>query len=656
MSIRRPKPWTVVAAAIAVAALAGLLPACGSATAKPGKRVIVLGFDGMDYDLTTQLMAEGRMPSFSRLAEEGGFGPLGTAVPPQSPVAWSSFITGRDPGGHGIFDFIHREPATMAPYLSTTLTEAGDKTLEVGKWQIPLSGGTVELLRQGQPFWEVLEDHGVPTSIIRIPANFPPSGTASCELSGMGTPDVIGSYGTFLYYTSDRRPFAGKHVTGGKVIEVSVRDNKVVGRLYGPDNPFLVEPEKVKTEFTVYLDPDQPVAKIVVGDGDAEVVLQEGEWSEWVPVGFDLIPTQSLNGIARFFLKQVRPVVQLYVTPINFDPAAPAMPISTPSSYAAELAEATGPFYTQGMPEDTKALTEGVFDRAEFLAQAKITGDEIVEQYEWVLDEFEDGLLFYYFGNLDQISHMMWRPMDPEHPAYDPETDPPFADVIPEIYEQMDAVVGYTLEHMGDDTTLVVMSDHGFTSWRRAFHLNTWLVENGYMTLRDPDKRDESGFFSGVDWSRTRAYGLGINGLYLNLRGRERNGVVNPQDREALMDEIAEKLLATLDPATGAPAVTKVYPSNEFYRDRQNIEISPDIIVGYAKGTRGSNESALGGLTREVFTDNVDEWSGDHCMDHETVPGILLTNRPLGKSATSLDNLAAAILGEFGVDEFPIEK
>jgi predicted AlkP superfamily phosphohydrolase/phosphomutase len=209
---------------------------------------------------------------------------------------------------------------------------------------------------------------------------------------------------------------------------------------------------------------------------------------------------------------------------------------------------------------------------------------------------------------------------------------------------------------MGDGTTLVVMSDHGFTSWRRSFHLNTWLVENGYMTLRDPDKRDESGFFSGVDWSRTRAYGLGINGLYLNLRGRERNGAVNPQDRDALMDEIAEKLLQTIDPTTGAPAITKVYDRETVYQDRQNIEIGPDLIVGYAKGTRGSNESALGGLTREIFSDNTDEWSGDHCMDHETVPGILLTNRPLGKAAPALDDLAAAILGEFGIEEFPIEK
>ena len=652
MRSRFSKITVAIAALLALVGTGVSVTACGTSTANSGKRVVVLGFDGMDYELTNRLMAEGRMPNFARLAERGTFSPLGTSIPPQSPVAWSSFITGKDPGGHGIFDFIHRDPATMIPYLSTTRTEQGDAVLKIGKWQIPGSGST-ELLRQGQAFWEVLEDRGISTTVMRMPANFPPSGTASHELSGMGTPDLTGSYGTFLFYTADRRPFAGKKISGGKVIEAAVRDNTFVGRLYGPDNPFLVEPEKVKTEFTVYLDPDRPAAKIVVGDDTQELILEQGEWSDWTPVEFDLIPTQTMRGMCRFYLKEVRPVFQLYVTPINFDPESPEAPISTPSSFAAELAEATGPFYTQGMPEDTKALTGGVFSRREFLDQAAITGDEIIEQYHWVLDQFEDGLLFYYFGNLDQVSHMMWRPMDPDHPAYDPESDPEFASVIPEIYVQMDAVVGYTLDRIDDDTTLVVMSDHGFASWRRSFHLNTWLLENGYLALKQGAKRDASGFFSGVDWARTRAYGLGINGLYINLRGRERNGVVAQSEREAITSEIAEKLLATVDPATGKPAVTKVY-DREVYRDRENIELAPDLLVGYAKGVRGSNESALGGLTEEVFADNEDQWNGDHCMDHETVPGILLTNRPLAKSATALDNLAEAILGEFGIDEFPI--
>ena len=624
----------------------------GNDTGEDQPRVIVLGFDGMDYELTTRLMTEGKLPNFSRVAEQGSFSPLGTSVPPQSPVAWSDFITGMDSGGHGIFDFVHRDPASMIPYLSTSRTEPGGTTIKVGKWQIPLSGGSIELLRRGQAFWEVLEVQGIETTIIRMPANFPPSGSASRELSGMGTPDIIGTYGTFSFYTSELFAFAGQDISGGDVYEVDVFDNVVEATLYGPDNPFLIKREKVTAPFTAYLDPDESLAKIVIGD--EEVVLAVGEWSDWVPVEFELVPTQSLRGMSRFYLKQVQPDFELYATPINFDPVQPAMPISTPASYAADLAAASGRFYTQGMPEDTAGLMEEVLTTEEFLEQSRIAGEENVEQYKYVLGEFQYGLLFYYFGNVDQISHMMWRSLDPEHPAYDEETDAPFADVIPSLYRGLDAIVGYTVEQMREGDLLVVMSDHGFTSWRRAFHLNAWLHENDFLAVRDPDMEDDPGIFANVDWTETQAYGVGINGLYINLRGREKFGIVNVSEREAVMDEVAEKLLAAIDPETGGQAVTKVYKREEFYQDRGQLEIGPDLVVGYAKGTRGSNDSALGAVGHEVFSDNTGMWSGDHAMDHKAVPGVLLTNRPLQKSAARLQDLAAAILAEFGIeDEFP---
>jgi predicted AlkP superfamily phosphohydrolase/phosphomutase len=305
------------------------------------------------------------------------------------------------------------------------------------------------------------------------------------------------------------------------------------------------------------------------------------------------------------------------------------------------------------MPEDTKSLSEGVFNRDEFLSQADIAGEEILSQYETVLEGFEGGLLFYYFGNVDQTSHMLWRAMDPDHPAYDPDDDPQYADVIPGLYARLDAVVGHTLDRIDANTTLIVMSDHGFTSWRRTFHLNAWLRENGYLEARDPDLEDDPGFFANVDWSRTRAYGLGLNGLYINLKGREKNGIVDAGEREALMEEIAQRLLETVDPLTGGPAVTKVYPREETYQDGGAREIGPDLQVGYAKGTRGDGDSGLGEVVGEVLTDNTDEWSGDHCMDHVAVPGILATNRPLQRPASRLKDLAAAVLAEFGIEEFP---
>jgi predicted AlkP superfamily phosphohydrolase/phosphomutase len=343
----------------------------------------------------------------------------------------------------------------------------------------------------------------------------------------------------------------------------------------------------------------------------------------------------------------------MYVSPLNIDPLAPAMPVSTPDDYAAELARATGRFYTQGMPEDTKGLKTGVFTPDEFLAQARIAGEENRRQYKFVLDGFTDGLLFYYFGNVDQVAHMMWRARDPQHPAYDPARDKALEKTVEELYAGLDAIVGETAARLGPDDVLVVMSDHGFTSWRRAFHLNTWLRDEGYLAVLDPKRVEDAGYFENVDWSRTRAYALGLNGLYINVKGREKDGIVDPAQRESLAAEIGRKLLAVTDPASGSPAITKVYRREQVFKLAGHEDIAPDLIVGYAKGTRGSDESALGALTREAIVDNKDPWSGDHCMDHEAVPGILLTSRALRKPAPSLETLAAAILAEFGVDTFP---
>jgi len=406
------------------------------------------------------------------------------------------------------------------------------------------------------------------------------------------------------------------------------------------------------TSLTVYRDPREPVARVVIGDasgsGREERVLKTGEWSDWVPVTFTPMPFQSLRGICRFYLKQVRPTFQLYVTPINLDPLAPALPISTPASYAAEIAKATGRYYTQGMPEDTKAYSAEVFNADEFLRQAANSADENRRQYTLLLGQFREGLLFHYFGHVDLVSHMMWRARDPDAPAYNAARDAPYAHVIDDLYAGLDAIVGTTLDRMPSDTLLIVMSDHGFASWRRAFHLNAWLEQHGYLTVSDPARRAEPAF-SDVDWSRTRAYGLGLNGLYINLKGREKFGIVDPAQRAALAAEIAAALLETTDSATHQRAVTAIYQTPDTNGQVTHPDRAPDLIVGYAKGTRCSNESALGAVPADVITDNTEAWSGDHCMDPASVPGVLFSSRPLPGQVLSLQDLPGAILTTFGV-------
>lgn len=637
--------------AIILCAAAGLLVAVLSTLAEEGgrPRVVVLGFDGMDPRIAEKLLEEGRMPNFQRLADKGTFSRLETGIPPQSPVAWSNFITGCNPGGHGIYDFMGREPDTYLPFLSTTVTEEPDKTIKIGKWVIPLTSGKVYLLRGGTAFWEVLEEHDIPSVTLRLPSNFPPSGKKSRNLSGMGTPDILGTYGTFSFFTT--KPYVITDMTGGRVYIVSSFDNKVEAKIKGPVNTFLEERPDAEIPFTAYIDPDYRAAKIEVQD--EEVLLSEGEWSDWVTLNFKLMPFASAKGIVRFYLKSVKPDFELYMSPIQIDPRDPAIPISTPPDYASELAEAIGPFYTQGIAEETWALNEGRIDEGEYLEQSEFVFTQTKKMLDYELDRYEWGLLFCYFSTTDPLSHMFWRLRDPEHPIYDEELAERYGDIIENTYVRMDSVVGHVVESVGDDATLIVLSDHGFTTFRRNFHLNTWLYQNGYIALRDAFREESDEFFENVDWSGTKAYGLGLNGLYINQIGREGRGMVAPgAEKEHIINEIRQKLLTVVDPETGNRVIAEVYRADEVYSG-EFADQAPDLIVGYADGFRASWETSLGKITRDLLTDNVKKWSGDHLMAKDIIPGILFTNRRVNNPNPALWDVAPTILAEFGIKKLP---
>ncbi len=623
------------------------MASCGVGSASTSKKVIVLGIDGMDPVILQELMDEGKMPNFSALAAQGTFVPLGTSIPPQSPVAWSDFITGMDPGGHGIFDFIHREPETYIPYLSTSKTEDPSRPIEIGDWVIPLSGGGTKLLRKGKAFWQILEENGVPATVIKIPANFPPAESDARTISGMGTPDVLGTYGTFSFFTDNPGKF-DDDVTGGKIFPVTVYDNKVKAQLVGPKNSFRKSQPSMTIDFTVCVDPENAVGKIEIQD--EEILLNVGEWSDWAHVEFEAIPLlHSVSGICRFYLKEIRPDFGLYVTPVNIDPSDPAMPISTPEDYASELAKKIGVFYTQGMPEDTKAFSADALGVEDYLKQTKIVLDERLAMYDEVLDDFDSGLLFFYFCSLDQNSHMLWFLDDPKHPIYDEELFAQYGGALQQNYLDMDKALGKVLERLDDDTTLIAMSDHGFAPFYRAFNLGTWLKENGYITLTDDT---EGEFYTNVDWSKTRAYPLGLNGLYINQIGREGMGIVSPLERDTLLDEITGKLLEVRDPETGEQVIVRVYKTREVYTDPDE-RLAPDAIIGYNRGYRASWETAVGSFPKELLTDNEERWSGDHCMAAEVVPGVLVTNKKVKARDPRLRDLTPTMLAEFGIEKLP---
>jgi len=630
---------------LALAGTPALAFAKRSGRATPTK-VLVLGLDGMDPRIVRQMMDDGRLPTFTKVARQGYFGPLGTSRPPQSPVAWSNFIAGCNPGGHGIFDFMHRYPETYLPYLSTAGTEGSSKTVRIGGYVLPLASAKVIDLRRGRALWEILEEHDIPATVFKMPANYPPTPTRQRTFSGMGTPDLLGSYGTFSYYT-DEPVFIDPDLGGGTVHDVWLEDDTFSAQLIGPVNTFRKDAPDVRIELKVYRDPDNPVARIDVAG--QELILRQGEWSRWVELEFPLVPGVSVTGICRFFLKQVRPAFRLYVTPINIDPANPAQPLSTPEDYALELADRFGPFSTKGLPADTHALAHGVLDEADFLAMDHAILQDDLAILDFELERFSSGMLFFYVSSTDQRAHMFWRLRDPQHPAHDPKLAREFGGTLESTYEEMDRLVDHVLGKIDRDTMLLVVSDHGFNPYYRSFHLNSWLVDNGYLALRDPRRRGQSELFRNVDWSATRAYALGFNALYVNQAGREGQGIVPAAEAPALLDQIGQRLVAERDPLGGQAPVLRADAARDCYRGPY-VAIGPDLVIGYNRGYRASWETALGKAPLELYETNTGKWSGDHMMAAEILPGILLSNRPLKNPANAtLCDATATVLAALGV-------
>ncbi|MCU0235139.1 MAG: alkaline phosphatase family protein, partial [Thermoanaerobaculales bacterium] len=468
------------------AAAGASLPLAACRGASADRSVIVLGLDGLDPKILQSLMDLGRLPNFKRLAELGSLQPLATTMPALSPVAWSSFITGMTPGGHGIADFIARDPATYTPVFAIYENTAPELTISIGDVHLPIKGGGPRNLRRGRPFWSYLTERDIPAWVSKIPTNFPVEETATYAIAGMGTPDLVDSYGVFTYFTSNPfEDFPG--LEGGEILYVDVADNVVRSRLPGPLNT-LRTPKGTGSDpyanhatipFTLYLDPQADGARLDI-QGQS-ILLARGQYSPWVKLSFDLLPVAgSVSGIARFLLKGVAPHVQLYVTPINIDPSAQAAPVTYPASFGAEIARDIGAFWTKGLPADVKAFDHKVINDEEYVGQAELLLHEQMALFDHQWSRFKGGLFYFYISSTDQDAHMLWRNMDPTHPKHH-ESDLRFAGWIPHLYEEMDKLVGKVLPAVDDRTLVLVCSDHGFAQFARQFHLNTWLRDNGYL-------------------------------------------------------------------------------------------------------------------------------------------------------------------------------
>jgi predicted AlkP superfamily phosphohydrolase/phosphomutase len=565
------------------------------------KRVIFLGLDGLDPRLTERYMAEGKMPNLARLQLQGSYRRLRTTFPAISPVAWSTFATGVNPARHNIFDFLSRDVRTYAPEISSSKVRAG----------------SVEMRRKSEPFWKILGRHAVNSTILRVPITFPPDDFAGCMLSAMATPDLRGTQGTYSLFT-----IAGSKGENRYALEPAGEGWQ--GSLRGPEDRHV--------EFRVVKG-----ALEIQGQSHA---LALGEYTPWIRLNFE-----GIRGIVRFLMTRGEREPAIYATPVQIDPENPVLPISQPRFYAAYLAKLLGTFSTLGMAEDTWALNDGAIDEEAFLKQAAFIQKEREAMFFSALKKTRRGLVACVFDTSDRVQHMFYRYLDP---ASEAAMDERYSQVIEQLYVDMDRLAGDTMKLVDDDCALFVLSDHGFRAFRRGFNLNAWLKREGYLALIDGG--DESGdYFHGVDWSRTRAYSFGLGGLYLNLQGREAQGILTPDEAGAFKRELIGKLSGLRDEDTGAEAIVEAYESSEIYKGPY-LGGAPDLIMGYADGYRASWDAAVGKVTAHVFEDNNKAWSGDHCVDPRLVPGVLFSNRKLTSEDPGLEDMAPTALHLFGIE------
>jgi predicted AlkP superfamily phosphohydrolase/phosphomutase len=602
------------------------------------RKLIFLGLDGLDPRLTERFLAEGKLPNLAKLRESGGYSRLRTTFPSLSPVAWSTFATGVNPAKHNIFDFLNRNLKSYVPELSSAHVGKPRRVLKLGKLRIPLSRPPVELRRKSQPFWKLLGEHNIGSTILRVPITFPPEKFNGRLLSAMCTPDLRGTQGSFSYFSTK---IEQANYEGGSRYPLKRSGNSLTGSIEGPENSIVAGAEAMQIPFTIEITGKDSAILHLPGEDHK---LKLGEYTDWITLKFKATFGIKVTGIARFMITAFEPEFSLYLTPIQINPEEPALPISHPAFYAVYLAKLLGTYSTLGMAEDTWALNEGVIDEDAFLKQAYDTMHERERMFESALEKTRRGVVACVFDTSDRVQHMFYRFLEGRGA---PELTGKYLKTIEDLYQRMDGLVGKAMKHVDEHTVIFVLSDHGFCSFRRGINLNTWLLENGYLALKD-GASTSGPYFRDVDWSRTKAYTFGLGGLYLNLKGREAEGTVPRGEAEALKQELIEKLSGLRDPDTGEVGIRSVYATNALYQGPYLAE-APDMIVGYSEGYRTSWDAAVGKVVAKVFDDNSKAWSGDHCVDPVLVPGVLFSNRKLSAENPGIEDLAPTAMELFGL-------
>ncbi len=656
--------------------------ACSSSThrgaGKFSQKLVILGFDGMDPHLLAKWMAEGKLPNISALAKQGGFYPLQTTHSPESPTAWASFATGVNAGKHNIYDFLVRDTNTYLPDLGMVERTPPKFLFNY----IPRSKPQLKSTRGGTSFWVTAGRSGVRSDMLTVPVTFPPENVDNGELlSGLPLPDIRGTMGTFSYYATDLSRYEQGNTEMGGILSRLVFDGDVAtADLEGPPNPIVRQQiegirrkgptlsdadktqlaelqavQDVRLPFTIHWDRAGKRAAIDI-DGQ-HLSLEPGKWTPWIDLTFKVNLLVRVHGMAQLLLLNAGSELQLFVSPVNFEPDDPPVPMSSPASFAGDLYKAVGNYRTLGWAEETWALNEGRMDEKTFMDDLMVAFDDRARVILNRVDQKDWDLLVGVIESTDRVQHMMWRLIDPKHPLYDATLAAQYGDSIERVYRRADQFVGEVVKRVGPGVPVMIVSDHGFHSWRKAVNLDTWLVQNGYMVMKgqSTDKKlsDLFGggtFWENVDWSRTRAYAMGIGQIYFNLRGRESQGVVSPgAQAKALADELAAKLLTMTDPDDGTRIIRAVYKRDDIYSGPY-LSNAAELQVGMDEGYRVSWQTTLGGSPPGIVYKNDRKWSADHGgYDYQITSGVFVTNRPIAVTSPRIIDIAPTVLKFFGV-------
>jgi predicted AlkP superfamily phosphohydrolase/phosphomutase len=671
----------VVACVLAVGA-----SSCQRAAPKQhySQKLVILGFDGMEPELAARWMAEGRLPNLSKLAAEGGFYRLETSHSPESPVSWASFATGSNAGKHNIFDFLIRDPKTYMPDLGIVRKVPPEFLFNF----LPIKMPEIRSIRGGTSFWVTAGQHGVRSSLLTVPITFPPEDVENGELlSGLPLPDIRATIGTFYYFATDLSRYEEGNTEMGGILKRLVMDNGVARtELVGPQNPIvkaserrilakgptlsdadkaeladLTAREDVRLPMTIHW--NRPDRRATVEIDGHSISLTEGDWSKWITLEFRINLLVRMHGMVQLFLVRADKELQLYVSPVNWRPDKPPVPISSPASFSSDLVDRLGLYRTLGWAEATWPLNEDRIDDKAFMDDLFRAFDDRANVALHRLDARKWDLFVWVSESTDRVQHMMWRFLDTSHPMYREPDAAKYGDSILRVYVRSDQFVGEVLKRLEPGTQVIVMSDHGFHSFRQAVNLNTWLVNEGFLAIKGQRAEVKSmtemflgsgQFWEKVDWSRTKAYAMGLGQVFINLKGREGQGAVDPADYKAVVDDLAARLMTITDPKTGAHVMSGVYKRDDIYSG-PFVKNAPDIQTGMADGYRVSWQTTLGGSPPgDVLYANERKWSGDHCgFDYKTIPGLLISNRKLAEPAPRVIDLGPTVLKYFGV---PIPK